>query len=96
MKICSNLNIAGKIKVDNNFTFSDVREIKVKLFKNNFWIIISYLKENEDYQWTLQWTNIGSDYSGDKDKDGVRAAKCSLFANVDSEPILNRISLREK
>ena len=40
--------------------------------------------------------NIGSDYSGDKDKDGVRAAKCSLFANVDSEPILNRISLREK
>ena len=73
MKICSNLNIAGKIKVDNNFTFSDVREIKVKLFKNNFWIIISYLKENEDYQ----WTNIGSDYSGDH---SGRVAKCSVIA----------------
>merc|ERR1711974_53778 len=40
---------AGKIKVDENSTFSDVR-------KN---------KENEDSK-DYKWTNIGSDYSGDK------------------------------
>ena len=64
-------------------------------FTSKLCVITHFLKENEDSK-DYKWMNIGSDYSGDKDKDGVRAAKCSLFANVDSEPILNRISLREK
>ena len=41
-------------------------------------LITLCLKENEDSK-DYKWTNIGSDYSGDKSDDGARVAKCSVF-----------------
>ena len=75
----------GKIKVDKNTTFSDVRKNKVP-FQSIFrfdtslalLLITLCLKENEDSK-DYKWTNIGSDYSGDKSDDGARVAKCSVF-----------------
>ena len=46
-------------------------------FTSKLCVITPFLKENEDSK-DYKWMNIGSDYSGDKDKDGVRVAKFLL------------------
>ena len=45
------------------------------------------MKENGDYQ-DNELTNMWSDYSGEKDDDGVRVAKCSVFAFLNVTQIL--------